>query len=559
MSAAVVMCLCAVAFAQPKEPAEKGDSNTLAPAAAARALVGKFGEGEVSLVIEQVEGKYQGKLYKGGKEFDFTGELKGKSFSGILDVGGSKSGFAATIDGDELTLTLGVDSYKLARIDTRPRPPVTRSANTTRKEVLLVKSDEIQVGSEVVSPDNRRVGYIIQRDGLRRVAINGVEGKAYKRTEYITFSPDSRRCLYVGEQTEGKVRMVIDEVEGELYDALAAGISLFSPDSRHVAYGAQRDGKWRVVQDGKEGATYEEIKYITFSADSKRIAYAGRRGEGWHVVVDGVEHDAAADLGREGISFTPDSKRVVYTIIKGGKQSIVVDGIEGKSYEAVAGVGFSPDGAHSSYIFLRDRQFIFVYDGQEKATYEAINGLSISPDSQHTALGVRSGGKSYQVIDDRPEPKFDDVSPPQYSPDSQRVVYAALQAGKWRLIQGGKSGLLHDQIPYFIFSPDSRRLAYMAIDNGKASVLIDDKPVSERFDQVWRNGLYFSPDSRHLVFGGGRGGDIYLVVDGVEGQPIGELLPTSRVVFDAGDAFHVVTRRGASYHRLDVKIVEPGR
>ena len=45
-------------------------------------------------------------------------------------------------------------------------------------------------------------------------------------------------------QRGGKWLVVVDGVEGKKYDAVVAGSSVFSPDSKRVAYGAERGGKW---------------------------------------------------------------------------------------------------------------------------------------------------------------------------------------------------------------------------------------------------------------------------------------------------------------------------
>lgn len=554
--AMLVMSLCSFAAGQTQEPTAGAK-----PVAddAAWAIVGKFAKGEVSLVIEQHEGKYRGKLTKGEKQFDFTGQLKGKSFEGLLEIGATKSPFSATLEEDQLTLTLGIDTYKLARVDSQPSPPFAREGNTLYKQTLLAKSDDVQVSSEVASPDSRRIGFIVQRDGLRFVAVNGVEGKGYRRVGPITFSRDSKRHFYIAEQSDGKLVVVVDEVESEPSDDFGTGSVQFSPDSQRVAFVTVRDGKWRAVIDGKEGTPYDRIYKLRFSPDSKRVAFVGKRDGRRHAVVDGSEQKGYDDIGSEGVGFSPDSKRVVYFAIKGLRQCVVVDGVEGNAHEAVAGFGFSLDSLHSGYIFLREGQYVFVYDGQEKGAYDTINGLSISGNSKRTALSAKSSSQWFQVIDDRPDPKFDGVAAPIFSPDSQRVAYAAMQNGKWSFIQNGKAGLRHDQIPYYLFSPDSKRLAYLAVEADKMYCVEDGKPVSERFDQIWRNAFYFSPDSKHLVFGASRQDRSFLVVDGIESVLDGQFLSTGQLVFESGNQFRTIIRRGPSYYRLDVKIVEPGK
>ena len=51
--------------------------------------------------------------------------------------------------------------------------------------------------------------------------------------------------------------MVVDGKAGVRYDTIL--FPFYSPDSRHLAYGAQKGGKWLIVKDGAEGALYDKI------------------------------------------------------------------------------------------------------------------------------------------------------------------------------------------------------------------------------------------------------------------------------------------------------------
>ena len=552
ISMAAVMLLCGTAIAQPKDAADKGKSDA---AQSAETLVGKFTAAELSIVIEQQDGKYRGTITRGGKPFAFTGELKGTALSGLVDVEGTQSGFTATISEDELTLKLGLDSHKLKRVETKPLVP--QKGNTIRKEVLLAKSEDVQVDSEIASPDNRRIGFIIQRDGLRFAAIDGIEGKPYRTAGAIEFSPDSKRYTHVGQRADGKLHVIVDGVESEPYDRLWEEFAKFSADSRRFAYAAMRGNKWRAVIDGKESALYDAVRFIAFSPDSKRVAFAGQRGNSWHVVIDGVEQEAVEDVGREGILFSPDSKRVAFTAIKNLKHCLVVDGVAGKAHEAIDGVTFSPDSLHTYFVALRSGQYEVFTDGEEKGTYEKIYGLSFGPDGKSTVLAVRKEGKALHLINDRSEPGHEDISPPVFSPDGKLIVYATKKDGKWSVLHDGKSGKAHDQIPFIAFAPDSRRLAYVAIDGEKAKVVVDGDSTAS-LDEIWHNGLYFSPDSKHLVVGARREDKSFLIVGGIEGEPIGAFVPGSQPVFDGPDQFHIITRRGPHYYRLEVRILASG-
>jgi hypothetical protein len=56
-----------------------------------------------------------------------------------------------------------------------------------------------------------------------------------------------------------------------------------------MSYMAQKDGKWRMVVDGKEGMAYDGVSISVFSPDSRHLAYAALSQGTWMVVVDGQE------------------------------------------------------------------------------------------------------------------------------------------------------------------------------------------------------------------------------------------------------------------------------
>ena len=545
----ILMLCCGSLIAQPNDASEKDKA---AATQFAKAIVGKFANDAMSMLVELNQGKYQGTITRGDKSFPFTAELTGTKLIGQVDIGGAKTGFTATIEDDDLVLALGLDAQKLPRIVIVPPGGVVK--NTVRKEVLLAAGEDVQFGSELASPDNRRIGFIIQRDGLRHAVIDGIVGKAYRLASAIEFSSDSKRHSYIVEPGPGRRIVVVDGVEGEPYENLVQPASRFSSDSKRVAYAGMRDNKWRAVIDGKQGEAYDELLYITFSPDGKRVGFAARRGKIWQVVIDGVEGEAFDGVGREGIHFSPDSSRVAYTAIKDGKQFTVIDGVQGNPCEAIGGFAFSPDGRRTYFVARRSGQTLFMVDGQDSGVYESIHNLSFSPDSKHTVLGVRHQGKVFHVVNDRPEPGYQDVTRPIFSPDNQQMVYAARQNAKWSLIRDGKSIRFHDQIPSMIFSPDSRRLAYVAIDENMARAVID-AAVSVRYDSIWSNSLYFTPDSKRWVMGASREGETLLVVDSIEDTPVGSFVPGSVPVFDGNDRFHIIIRRGSNYHRLDVQII----
>ena len=140
----------------------------------------------------------------------------------------------------------------------------------------------------------------------------------------LTKSATINGCRIAWAERHGaKWVVVIDGQSGPEYDGI--GDIFFSPDGKHVAYGARRNkwfvsNKWFAVVDGQVGPEYDGIGDIFFSPDGKHVAYGVRRNKWlvnkWFVVVDGQawpEYDGIAC----GPIFLKDGK-VEYIARKNG-------------------------------------------------------------------------------------------------------------------------------------------------------------------------------------------------------------------------------------------------
>lgn len=188
------------------------------------------------------------------------------------------------------------------------------------------KYDEIALGSLFISPDGKHVGYVAG-NGKESVVVKGWP----RYPGVLDFDEIEGRFRVV----EGKGFMVVDGKEGTTeYDRFGRD-ALFSPDSKHVAYGAQKGMNQLAVIDGNVGAEYDGIgeNTLTFSPDSKHVAYVVKNGNKFAVVVDGKAEAGFDNI--KSLTFTPDSKHVAYQAEKGEKELVVVDGKPGPEYEHI--------------------------------------------------------------------------------------------------------------------------------------------------------------------------------------------------------------------------------
>ncbi len=186
----------------------------------------------------------------------------------------------------------------------------------------------------VVSPDGSRWAYSRSAGYAKDpcyIVLDGEEMDLGKdnRVSQRVFSPDGSRTAYWAKVQEGGFMMVLDGVEGRIYDEINDPV--FSPDDDHLAYTAKdKDGKF-VVLDGGVGTRYRDVWGMTFGMGG-RLAYVAKDNrEGVDVqlvVVDGREdrsylYDWYGQGIRSGPVFSQDAKHVVYIANDGGKAEFV--------------------------------------------------------------------------------------------------------------------------------------------------------------------------------------------------------------------------------------------
>jgi Tol biopolymer transport system component len=368
--------------------------------------------------------------------------------------------------------------------------------------------------SPVISPDARRLVYVLQKENGQSAVIDGLEGKLYERIENLKFSPDGKRVSYVATSALNKI-VVVDTDEVAVYDyaEIINGVT-FSPDGRHTVYvlqkldvsGRMNPSWYAVVQDGVESKHYYSIDINpTFSPDSNHIAYAVGFGDGRQVVVtDGIEGKIYTNI--MPIGWSADN-RFLYLVkmLSTRKEVVVTNDEEGKPYDSIWNYNFfSPDGKKIVYIAKEGNEAVMVVDGVEVNHYQGeIYAYFFSPDNMRVACMVRtSNNRCFVVIDGAESEQYDEVGNLQFSPNSKRVAYVAKAGNKWFMVVDGEKGREFEYVPLVFFSPDSNRLVYKVrvnVENeGLRSFVIVDGIEENQYTNV--GNIVFSPDSSRLVY-----------------------------------------------------------
>ena len=450
------------------------------------------------------------------------------------------------------------------------------------------------------SPDGRRFAYAIEKGFV----IDGVtkEHNIDVKPETFSFSPDSRRTVYVARVSRGQNNgrndvLVVDGEEGAtLYSNLAAPI--FSPDSQHVACIARLSASSFdsvILIDGREVGKAEGFNWeLAFTPDSRRVVYAVQANDKYTMreeSVDGSEPPIVRTHGpaklKDNFFFGP-AGQVGYIASDAKGSFVFYDGKEdGLRFDEIKSVIVSADGKHLGYI-AEPGGFddVAVVDGRASKVYGAFDGdileysLDISPDGRRWGYAVGDGNKSHVVIDGRPGKFYQGVAAPVFSPDSQHVSYLATARGKifsvvngregtgyedrgaavfgpdnksaafWAeaggrrfIVHNGQKQKTYDSVDTPTFSPDGKRLVYRAWVGDK-TLLVDTGKEHKPYDAI-ESDFYFSGDSRHLAVVVRDGAHEMVVVGGIEGNRYDRIVTLgAKVHFDSPDRMHYLAAKG---------------
>lgn len=397
-----------------------------------------------------------------------------------------------------------------------------------------------------VSPDNRRIAWVAQKNNKQFVTVDGKEGKFYDGIgSYPIFSPDSKNLAYVA-NVNNRWAVVVNEKEDKPYIGITRDGIIFSPNSKHYTYGAGVGNKLIVVIDGKENKAYDGIMEGSpiFSPNSERIAYGAQIGHTWLMVIDGKEKRTYEGIGL--VLFSHDSKRLAYMAGRGDKRFVVVDDTEEKLYDFIieGNITFSPDSKRLAYAAGIKNRFFVVIDSIEGQSYNSIKpgSLKFSPDSKRVAYVAQAEGKWFVVVDGKEGKLYDDIDAALlFSPDGKRLAYRAKKNDKWIVVVDDEEQKTYDSLidSPLIFSTNSKHLVYKARTGSKQFVVVDGKE-ERQYDRIVGCDPVFSPDSKYLAYGAGIGEKSFVVVNGKEGKFYDGIITFGggKILFDSNDSLH---------------------
>ncbi|NQU17202.1 MAG: PD40 domain-containing protein [Candidatus Saganbacteria bacterium] len=244
------------------------------------------------------------------------------------------------------------------------------------------------------APNSGGIAFYVRSKGKGFLMINGKKGEEFDGARGFSYSPNGKRYAYsvYNKVKKGKKRykrfLVIDGKKKETRSWLRSEDFTFSPDSKKILY---VDNKIQapdfIVVNGKKGKKHSFVSRYRFSPNSKRLAYTAIDNAKWFVVIDNKKSSALDEVDLP--IFSPNSKRVAYKAKNFSKKEyVVVDGKKGEEFEMVGAPLFSPNSKKIAYWAKNGNSWYVIIDGKKRGPFRKVGKLKFSPDSKSFAYTV---------------------------------------------------------------------------------------------------------------------------------------------------------------------------
>jgi len=395
------------------------------------------------------------------------------------------------------------------------------------KLITQVNWDEFQKDLFVISPDSKRVIFVLKQNNKYYISDNGKKSEAFDFVKNIVFSNDSKHyCALV--KKGDKFGVLFDGKLGKLYSFIDYG-PVFSPNSQTYLYKASLKNKSFIVINTKEEKKYDSIDDPIFSSTGKSYGYSTFSNNAQWVVINGKE-SKKYELISGDITFSGDGSKAGYVIYKDIYKSLIIDDKEQSVFFDIYENTLKFDYLGNNYIFVaKDSNLstVFVKNNIAEGKYSSIDTTIISKDGQnyyYTANYSYSDYKKnfatvteyYVVHNGNKIGTFDDILKNSLITDStgRHYVFTAKKNGKWHIYYDGISIAAQDYPSFPYLSYDGKTVVYISQkSDNKMSMVINNKE-GEVFDQVFYP--VFNPADNSVVYAAKLNNKIFIVKDGVK-------------------------------------------
>ena len=423
----------------------------------------------------------------------------------------------------------------------------------------------------VLSEEGDHLAIVTAKGSRQVVLLDGVEGPLFDEIPMnftwstyrgsggsMVFSPTGGRSAYVGRRAgdfiavvDGKEAATLSTpatLQGVNYGSANGWKFAFNRDGSRLAYGAMTGpGTWVMVVDGVNSPAYRAVDFTQTALNGKRLIYVAQTADQkWHAVVDGKPGPAFD--GISGLKLTPDGAHYAYLASRTGSGAlqsvVVVDGVENPGYYGASDLEQAPDG-RVAYVAVTTpgppgghgggvaeliagglkaaNTLTFnasTYD-KDRIGYRLGYGshrVAWSPDGKHFAYvqsNTPNPGVTVMVNGKPMGPTYLAADELLWSPDGVHLTYQGNSpTGTFPVVDGQElSG--GTWIKEFQWSPDGKRYAFQMASSTGLVMVVDGKEQPKTRALV-DGSIVFSPDGKHLAYGGQPGVSVFQpVVDGV--------------------------------------------
>jgi dipeptidyl aminopeptidase/acylaminoacyl peptidase len=188
---------------------------------------------------------HHGKL--AGKWYNVVEGQDGEAFDKVSDIVFSPDGKRIAFGARKPRWTVVVDGKDQGVFDETPyvnfspdSKRIVMVGETGGKQTISVDGKQLGthqgIGVPTFSPDSSRVAYAFRTGKQWSAVIDGATQKAYLSVDPPVFSPDGKHVAYVAAVAKERWTVVVDGVEGKIYDGILKGSKIVFADDTHFHY-----------------------------------------------------------------------------------------------------------------------------------------------------------------------------------------------------------------------------------------------------------------------------------------------------------------------------------
>jgi len=302
----------------------------------------------------------------------------------------------------------------------------------------LGRFDEVREPRFTFAADGTRPGLVVRKGKNWHVLLDGKLSPPYSDARNLSISQDGSSTAYLAKHSDSKPPFLV--LNGREMQGTFSKLT-FSKRGGSTAVVRGTEGGASVIVNDVEGPVFDGILQpgTVFNADGTHHLYTAKKGDETFVVVDGVPGEPLREFGFAKPQFIGATGNHFYSVKDGEKHVLVFNGRRSRAYEHFNLPSFNDSGRVTCAAKVAKGRWVCYVDGEELGPhgvrtrdddpcYLTVRNPVFDSSGERLAYCIWTPKKKGHIVVDGVRLRgFDDVMSGllRFTPDGKHVVYAA--------------------------------------------------------------------------------------------------------------------------------------